>query len=250
MILFLVERGGLHPNDEQQIIERCFPLPSPGNLMLSELPEPPIPLSEIGPIPPPPMFSSPSPTSLCRQQQQQQSLPLSDCEDDGNFPTFSNIFHIRPIFLFFKMKIHENLSPPFFCRRRRRRGGRGRQHVRLSERALGPSVRYLAGRGNPRQGAQVPRDASEECAQEEGPRQWARHAAEHSHAGEQAAHAPPGTPRILQVRHAQYLPRNRKNHSLYLIHSSPTFSQSLVKQVVFFLCLTRRQPLRPRMRIW
>ncbi|XP_043472276.1 phosphatase and actin regulator 2 isoform X3 [Leptopilina heterotoma] len=75
-----VERGGLHPNDEQQIIERCFPLPSPGNLMLSELPEPPIPLSEIGPIPPPPMFSSPSPTSLCRQQQ--QSLPLSDCEDD------------------------------------------------------------------------------------------------------------------------------------------------------------------------
>ncbi|XP_051176772.1 phosphatase and actin regulator 4-like [Leptopilina boulardi] len=79
-----VERGGLHPNDEQQIIERCFPLPSPGNLMLSELPEPPIPLSEIGPIPPPPMFSSPSPTSLSRQQQQQQqqSMPLSDCEDD------------------------------------------------------------------------------------------------------------------------------------------------------------------------
>lgn len=82
IIMLGVERGGLHPNDEQQIIERCFPLPSPGNLMLSELPEPPIPLSEIGPIPPPPMFSSPSPTSLCRQQQQQQSLPLSDCEDD------------------------------------------------------------------------------------------------------------------------------------------------------------------------
>ncbi|XP_025837578.1 phosphatase and actin regulator 2 isoform X3 [Agrilus planipennis] len=36
-------------------------MPPPG-LMLSELPEPPIPLSEIGPIPPPPMFSSPSPT--------------------------------------------------------------------------------------------------------------------------------------------------------------------------------------------
>ncbi|XP_073944106.1 phosphatase and actin regulator 2 isoform X3 [Choristoneura fumiferana] len=31
-------------------------------LVLSELPEPPIALSEIGPIPPPPMFSSPSPT--------------------------------------------------------------------------------------------------------------------------------------------------------------------------------------------
>ncbi|XP_065217089.1 phosphatase and actin regulator 1-like isoform X3 [Planococcus citri] len=31
-------------------------------LTLLELPEPPIPVSEIGPIPPPPMFSSPSPT--------------------------------------------------------------------------------------------------------------------------------------------------------------------------------------------
>lgn len=47
--------------------------------MLSELPEPPIPLSEIGPIPPPPMFSSPSPTLLARQRQ----IPLSDCEDEG-----------------------------------------------------------------------------------------------------------------------------------------------------------------------
>lgn len=32
-------------------------------LMLSELPEPPIPVSEIGPIPPPPMFSSPPPST-------------------------------------------------------------------------------------------------------------------------------------------------------------------------------------------
>uniref|UniRef100_T1J084 Phosphatase and actin regulator n=1 Tax=Strigamia maritima TaxID=126957 RepID=T1J084_STRMM len=31
-------------------------------LMLSELPEPPIPVTEIGPIPPPPMFSTPSPS--------------------------------------------------------------------------------------------------------------------------------------------------------------------------------------------
>lgn len=28
------------------------------------MPEPPIPLSEIGPIPPPPMFSTPSPTTI------------------------------------------------------------------------------------------------------------------------------------------------------------------------------------------
>ncbi|XKL61196.1 hypothetical protein PGB90_008253 [Kerria lacca] len=36
---------------------------APPVLTLLELPEPPIPVSEIGPIPPPPMFSSPSPTS-------------------------------------------------------------------------------------------------------------------------------------------------------------------------------------------
>jgi hypothetical protein len=36
-----------------------------GNMtMLSELPEPPISVQEIGPIPPPPMFSSPSPTMV------------------------------------------------------------------------------------------------------------------------------------------------------------------------------------------
>lgn len=34
------------------------------NIMLSELPEPPISVSEIGPIPPPPMFSTPSPTMV------------------------------------------------------------------------------------------------------------------------------------------------------------------------------------------
>lgn len=36
-----------------------------GNMtMLSELPEPPISVQEIGPIPPPPMFSTPSPTMV------------------------------------------------------------------------------------------------------------------------------------------------------------------------------------------
>ncbi|XP_066595998.1 phosphatase and actin regulator 1 isoform X6 [Prorops nasuta] len=47
-------------------------------LVLSELPEPPILLSEIGPIPPPPMFSSPSPTLLTRQ------IPHSDCEEQSD----------------------------------------------------------------------------------------------------------------------------------------------------------------------
>ncbi|OXU19578.1 hypothetical protein TSAR_006647, partial [Trichomalopsis sarcophagae] len=73
------DKGVLHSGaDEQQVIERCYPQ----NLMLSELPEPPIPLSEIGPIPPPPMFSSPSPTLISRQRQQQ--MPLLDCEDDDD----------------------------------------------------------------------------------------------------------------------------------------------------------------------
>lgn len=76
---FPVEKGVLEQSaDNQQVIERCYPLPPQNTLMLSELPEPPIPLSEIGPIPPPPMFSSPSPTSLGRQRQ----IPLSDCEDE------------------------------------------------------------------------------------------------------------------------------------------------------------------------
>lgn len=57
-------------------------------IFLSDLPEPPIPVSEIGPIPPPAMFSTPSPTTtstarthagviqqLQKQQQQQHSLP-------------------------------------------------------------------------------------------------------------------------------------------------------------------------------
>lgn len=74
-----VDKGVLDQSaDNQQVIERCYPLPPQNTLMLSELPEPPIPLSEIGPIPPPPMFSSPSPTLLARQRQ----IPLSDCEDE------------------------------------------------------------------------------------------------------------------------------------------------------------------------
>lgn len=42
-------------NIRYSIETQCF---SPSTIGLSELPEPPIPLSEIGPIPPPPMFSS------------------------------------------------------------------------------------------------------------------------------------------------------------------------------------------------
>nr|CAD7265763.1 unnamed protein product [Timema shepardi] len=55
------QSAGTPPPTERQ--------PHPSTLTLSELPEPPIPVSEIGPIPPPPMFSSPSPTMLLRQGQ-------------------------------------------------------------------------------------------------------------------------------------------------------------------------------------
>ncbi|XP_047510044.1 phosphatase and actin regulator 4 isoform X4 [Pieris napi] len=51
-------------------------------LMLSELPEPPIALSDIGPIPPPPMFSSPSPTR--HHHQHPLPHPLSDSEDEDD----------------------------------------------------------------------------------------------------------------------------------------------------------------------
>ncbi|XP_047528250.1 phosphatase and actin regulator 4 isoform X2 [Vanessa atalanta] len=50
-------------------------------LMLSELPEPPIALSEIGPIPPPPMFSSPSPTRHHHTHQLTNTQSDSEEED-------------------------------------------------------------------------------------------------------------------------------------------------------------------------
>ncbi|XP_026329963.1 phosphatase and actin regulator 4 isoform X2 [Hyposmocoma kahamanoa] len=55
-------------------------------LVLSELPEPPIAVSEIGPIPPPPMFSSPSPTRHHHLHPPHHHPPhtLSDSEDEDD----------------------------------------------------------------------------------------------------------------------------------------------------------------------
>lgn len=52
-----------------------------------ELPEPPIPVSEIGPIPPPPMFSTPSPTLIAGRAHGPAVLGLShhEFEYDGNY---------------------------------------------------------------------------------------------------------------------------------------------------------------------
>ncbi|XP_034182500.1 phosphatase and actin regulator 2 isoform X7 [Osmia lignaria lignaria] len=84
-----LEKGVLDQSSEnQQVIERCYPLPPQNTLMLSELPEPPIPLSEIGPIPPPPMFSSTSPTLLLAKQRQIRNPLSSDYEDEEDEEDF------------------------------------------------------------------------------------------------------------------------------------------------------------------
>ncbi|KAK1133699.1 hypothetical protein K0M31_011493 [Melipona bicolor] len=85
----MLEKGVLDQSSEsQQVIERCYPLPPQNTLMLSELPEPPIPLSEIGPIPPPPMFSSSSPTLLLAKQRQIRNPLSSDYEDEEDEEDF------------------------------------------------------------------------------------------------------------------------------------------------------------------
>ncbi|XP_043578504.1 phosphatase and actin regulator 4B isoform X7 [Bombus pyrosoma] len=84
-----LEKGVLDQSSEnQQVIERCYPLPPQNTLMLSELPEPPIPLSEIGPIPPPPMFSSSSPTLLLAKQRQIRNPLSSDYEEEEDEEDF------------------------------------------------------------------------------------------------------------------------------------------------------------------
>lgn len=75
-----------------------------------------------------------------------------------------------------------------------RRGGGG--HVHAQDDPARPDNRHVQGRGDPRKGAQVPRDAPEERIEEKGVRKWARNAAEHAHAGEQAADASPGAARF------------------------------------------------------
>ncbi|XP_076653876.1 phosphatase and actin regulator 2 isoform X8 [Halictus rubicundus] len=100
LILFDMEKGVLDQSSEsQQVIERCYPLPPQNTLMLSELPEPPIPLSEIGPIPPPPMFSSSSPTLLLAKQRYIRNTLSSDYEDEEDEEDFDveeedNVFNM------------------------------------------------------------------------------------------------------------------------------------------------------------
>lgn len=69
--------GNTPPPTERHMHPHQLPLPSHHNFILSELPEPPIPVSEIGPIPPPPMFSSPSPTMLRQQTSGVHSVHIS-----------------------------------------------------------------------------------------------------------------------------------------------------------------------------
>lgn len=54
-----------------------------GNVDSFELPEPPIHISDIGPIPPPPMFSTPSPTLIAGRPHGPAVLGLSHHDYDG-----------------------------------------------------------------------------------------------------------------------------------------------------------------------
>ncbi|XP_050440351.1 phosphatase and actin regulator 4B-like isoform X2 [Adelges cooleyi] len=65
----------------------------PSSLMLSELPEPPIPVSEVGPIPPPPMFSSPAQQSYLYQHnndRQNHHHHSNDKNDDDDMEMVTN----------------------------------------------------------------------------------------------------------------------------------------------------------------
>ncbi|KAK9718362.1 RPEL repeat [Popillia japonica] len=76
--------GSTPPAQERQPHQHHLPPPNMGSsgFVLSELPEPPIPVSEIGPIPPPPMFSSPSPVPNRQSPLPQQVDYDYDDEDD------------------------------------------------------------------------------------------------------------------------------------------------------------------------
>jgi len=67
----------------------------PPGVMLSELPEPPIPLSEIGPIPPPPMFSTPSPTLIAGRPHGPGAVNDQDYQQDYDYDGNSRI-HPNP----------------------------------------------------------------------------------------------------------------------------------------------------------
>lgn len=220
----------------QNLTGRGTPPPerhSVNTLTLSELPEPPIPVSEIGPIPPPPMFSSPSPTMLLRQGSGIHNavpLDLSDFAYEGESVDWRT--HADG-FSFF-------LNRRYFPRSRRRgrpRGSRsrGRRKPVLSGPAAGPEHRHLQGRGNSGEGTEIPCDAFEVGPQEKrhvgvGTRDPARD----PHAGKQASSDQAGALHVFQVStHPEYLETGP-----HIVFSS----------IVFVFCC-RRPPSRPRIRI-
>lgn len=60
------------------------------NVESYELPEPPIHISDIGPIPPPPMFSTPSPTLIAGRPHGPAVLGLHH-DYDGKYKAFSSL---------------------------------------------------------------------------------------------------------------------------------------------------------------
>lgn len=78
---------------------------SGANLESYELPEPPIHISDIGPIPPPPMFSSPSPTLIAGRPHGPAVLGLSHHDYDGELKRHSRTKHVLNRFIFANKKI-------------------------------------------------------------------------------------------------------------------------------------------------
>ncbi|XP_049824120.1 phosphatase and actin regulator 4B isoform X9 [Aethina tumida] len=85
-----------HPHGMQPPVSQAGGV---GGFMLSELPEPPIPVSEIGPIPPPPMFSSPSPLPH-RQSPMPQQIPEYDYEENEEDDEFDPEYDDDPTYVY------------------------------------------------------------------------------------------------------------------------------------------------------
>lgn len=79
---------------------------SGANVDSFELPEPPIHISDIGPIPPPPMFSTPSPTMIAGRPHGPAVLGLSHHDYDGKRCPF--LAHSRDYIINFPSQMKKN----------------------------------------------------------------------------------------------------------------------------------------------
>ena len=91
------EGGRIHPN---------YPNHPSNPQYVGHLPEPPIPVSEIGPIPPPPMFSTPSPSVNARNcppppYHPPNSVSSSSIQKSGGHTISMSEYHGESVFFIF-----------------------------------------------------------------------------------------------------------------------------------------------------